>query len=409
MSLRKTIFWLHLASGLLAGAVIGIMSFTGAALAFEKEIVAWSEREARLIAPPASAAVRLPIDELVSRARAVHPDSAPTSVIVRDDPLAAIAVAFGRTSTAYVNPYTGEVRTPEPNGWRTFMTTMVQWHRYLAMSGDQRATGKAITGVSNAAFVVLGLTGLYLWWPRAWTKRLVSRVTRFDFQLRGKARDWNWHNVIGFWCLLPILILALTALPISYQWAGNLINTLNGPEAAGTAPLVVVPPAEGARPLGPQAWVEAAQTAVPAWKQITLNLGSPAGPRGGARGTTTASFDSPATKAPSLVTLSIRAHGTWPRTSTTTLSLDPFTASVLRHEGFADLPTGRQVRAWTRFLHTGEALGPAGQAVAGIACIGGVILVWTGFALSWRRFFGRKERGSVSDKPELSHSETAVR
>jgi uncharacterized iron-regulated membrane protein len=40
-----------------------------------------------------------------------------------------------------------------------------------------------------------------------------------------------------------------------------------------------------------------------------------------------------------------------------------------------------------RFLHTGEALGWPGKLLAALASLGGAFLVWTGFALAWRRFF----------------------
>ena len=50
--LRKVIFWLHLTAGLVAGLVIAIMCFTGAALAFEKDIIAWAERDVRRVTPP---------------------------------------------------------------------------------------------------------------------------------------------------------------------------------------------------------------------------------------------------------------------------------------------------------------------------------------------------------------------
>ena len=33
-----------------------------------------------------------------------------------------------------------------------------------------------------------------------------------------------------------------------------------------------------------------------------------------------------------------------------------------------------------------------GQLAAGLGCLGGVMLVWTGFALAWRRFFGGAPR-----------------
>src|SRR5436190_1171040 len=40
MSLRKSIFWLHLVAGSIAGLVILVMSVTGVVLAFERQIMA---------------------------------------------------------------------------------------------------------------------------------------------------------------------------------------------------------------------------------------------------------------------------------------------------------------------------------------------------------------------------------
>ena len=36
-------------------------------------------------------------------------------------------------------------------------------------------------------------------------------VVTFDFSLRGKARDWNWHNVAGFWSAIPLFFVVITA------------------------------------------------------------------------------------------------------------------------------------------------------------------------------------------------------
>lgn len=72
------------------------------------------------------------------------------------------------------------------------------------------------------------------------------------------------------------------------------------------------------------------------------------------------------------------------------MSLDPFTAQPLRTETYADFNSGRKVRTWLRFLHTGEALGWMGQLVAALASLGAVFLVYTGYALSWRRFVPRR-------------------
>ncbi|MCL4851103.1 MAG: PepSY domain-containing protein, partial [Bryobacteraceae bacterium] len=51
MRFRKVLFWLHLASGCVAGIVILIMSVTGTLLMYEKQMIAWADREYRVAAP----------------------------------------------------------------------------------------------------------------------------------------------------------------------------------------------------------------------------------------------------------------------------------------------------------------------------------------------------------------------
>jgi uncharacterized iron-regulated membrane protein len=63
------------------------------------------------------------------------------------------------------------------------------------------------------------------------------------------------------------------------------------------------------------------------------------------------------------------------------------------------------LRTWLRFIHTGEAGGFVGQTIAGIASAGACVLVWTGLALSWRRFQAwRGRRGAQPAVPRVSQS-----
>lgn len=427
MHFRKVLFWVHLVAGVVAGSVIGIMSFTGAVLAFETEIVSWAERDARRVTPAVGETPRLSLDELLQRVRERDPEAKPTGITVSADPQDAVVFAIGRDSAYYANPYTGEVRQPASTRVHDFMHTMVEWHRWLAMSGESRATGKAITGACNTAFLVLGLTGLYLWWPRNWTWRAVKPSVWFLRGARGKARDWNWHNTIGFWSLPVLIVLTASGMVISYRWAGNLVYRAAGEQppaqqgpGGAAAPAVDVPrPAAGARPSGYEAMLVAAQQQAPAWETIIFRLGNPRGggpgpraaavaptngPGATATAATRASSESGERRGPQAVTAVVRESDRWPRTASTTLSLNPFTGEVLKREGFSDLSTGRQTRLWLRFLHTGQALGWAGQFVAGLACVGGLVLVWTGFALAWRRFFGRRTKATVAAEPAVAFS-----
>lgn len=388
MSLRKIFFWLHLVAGVVAGVVILVMSATGVALAFEKEIIAWAERDVRRVTPPTDAK-RLPLDELLAKVRAAQPEMRPSGVTIYADPTIATLLSIGRTNGFHVNPYSGEVAPQGALSTRAFMLTMIEWHRYLGRHDTQRPLGKAITGACNVAFCFLGLSGLYLWWPRQWTKTALRAISVFNWKLSGKARDWNWHNVIGLWSAPVLIVLTLTAMPISYRWATDVIYKLTRtepPAPAGTpgaVPAVELPPApEGAKPLGYDVLLATVQKEIPQWSQITLRLGGGGGPRGGATN---------APRTPQPVTFAVKQSSGAPRFATAQLTLNPFTAEVLRAEKYSDYNLGRQVRSWTRFLHTGEALGPIGQLVAGLASLGGVVLVYTGFALAIRRFLRRKD------------------
>ena len=50
----------------------------------------------------------------------------------------------------------------------------------------------------------------------------------FRTGISGKARDFNWHNVIGLWCAVPLFFVVAGALVISYPWASNLVYRLAG-------------------------------------------------------------------------------------------------------------------------------------------------------------------------------------
>ena len=403
MKFRTVLFWLHLVPGVVAGVVIGVMSFTGAALAFEKEIIAWAESDLRHVVPPATDAKPLPLDDLLTKLKEAQPEVRYASLTVFADPTLAVLFSAGRTNSSYVSA-SGSPQV------RRFLLAMNDWHRWLGREGEGRAVGKAITGACNAAFLVLAVTGLYLWWPRKWTRAALRAIAVPTVRLNGKARDWNWHNAVGLWSAPVLIVLTVTALPISYRWAGDAVYKLTGnpvPVPAGpggnAGPAVEVPtPAPGTKRLSYAALLVEAQKHSPQWEQITLRMGA-AGQRGGggggggenrqrrsegaeapkpvgenARPADTAMKERSGgeeRRTPQAVTVSIRERVGWPLFATTQLSLDPFTGSVLKTEKFSDYNSGRKARSWMRFLHTGEALGIIGQGVAALACLGGLVLV----------------------------------
>ena len=385
--IRTVFFWLHLTAGLLAGVVVVIMSATGALLAFEKQTVYYADTRAIDLAP-ATGATPLPIDEVLARVRATGLIAEPSAVAFRRDPAAPIALTIGPGSVAYVDPYTGRLLGRGDPGVRAFFRSVTDWHRWLAASGEYRTTGRAVTGASNLAFLFIVLSGAYLWLPRTWAWRAVRQVIWFRRGLPGKARDFNWHNTIGVWSVVPLAIVVASGVVISYPWASNLVYRI-----AGEAPPVPrggdarpgprgegrPARAEGGREQGPagdavpllNAAVATAVRQRPDWQAITLRL--PVSDR-----------------AP--LTFTIDDGGPGQPQFRGTLTVDRATGAATKWEGFEAGTAGRKLRTLLRFAHTGEVAGLPGQLIAGLASLGAVVLGYTGLALSLRRFAAWRAR-----------------
>ena len=72
------------------------------------------------------------------------------------------------------------------------------------------------------------------------------------------------------------------------------------------------------------------------------------------------------------------------------LVFDRDTGELAERAGYPTYSQGRKIRRWLRFAHTGEVFGFVGQTLAGIVTLGTIILVWTGLAMTWRRFINTR-------------------
>ena len=74
------------------------------------------------------------------------------------------------------------------------------------------------------------------------------------------------------------------------------------------------------------------------------------------------------------------------------LLFDRATGELVARGGYPTFSRGFRIRRWLRFAHTGEVYGVIGQTIAGVVSLGVAVMVWTGLAMSWRRFFGPARR-----------------
>jgi uncharacterized iron-regulated membrane protein len=368
--IRKTLFWCHLVLGLSAALPVAAMAVSGLLLAFQPQILAFAEGDAREVAVPAVGAP-LRLDDVVAKA-AGPLASKVASIAVSSDPSTVLELRAGRETTLWADPWTG-ASTGRTGSVHAAMKQIETLHRWL---GD-RGIGGVVTGVSVLFCLVLSVTGLVLWWPRS--LKAMANVVLPKRGLEGRARDWQWHNAVGVLVLPLFLVLSLTGTIMSWKWAEAALYASVGSEP----PRRTAPPKPDGKPLpartnpeaGPparaqessstrtwQAWLDTVVAHAPVgWDRIVLQ--APEGPKGAS------------------ATVLLPGQG---KRQAASIMLTPDGSFRESKPGRSD--AGTRLRDLVRPLHTGELFGLVGQILMALTTLGVLVLVWTGSALSWRRF-----------------------
>lgn len=370
MPLRKVFFWAHLVTGLAVGLVVVVMSATGVVLTYQAQMTEWADHEhwtAPRLADQAAAPSRL-----VEAVEAYAADASVGSLTFYADPLAPVAASIGGGRIVYLDPSDATVRGENDLRLRSFFSAVTGIHRWFGLSGESRSLARGVTGWSNLLFLFLILSGLYLWIPRRRKWQHVRAVLWFRRGASGKARDFNWHHVVGFWTSLPLALVVASATVISFPWASQAVIRLGGDEPVASSP---TPTDEGEPAPFELAHLDAVLdpllARIEGWRTVQMSL-----PETG-----------------SIVPVSISDGWRGQPQKRRSLRIDAADGREIATTTFDDQSRGRRLRSFLRFAHTGEYFGFVGQTVAGLVTLLSLILVWTGFALSWRRLVRPLLRG----------------
>jgi uncharacterized iron-regulated membrane protein len=393
-TVRTVVFWIHLVLGCIAGLIILAMSVTGILLAFERQIDAWADAPA-VLQTQSQPAAQEPLQSVLANL-SNSGQGVPSALVLHNNSKAPIEARFGRERTLYINPWTGEVIGEPSKATRGFFGSVERIHRSLGLS-MRSAVGRGATGAANLAFLFMILSGIYLWLPKLFNLESVRTRLLFRSGLKAKAREWNWHHVVGIWTAFPLVFIVLTGVIMSYPWASNLLFTMTGSQPpssnrggdrpaeqnrAGNRAPAITSPAPQFIPLEQLAQI--AKQQVLNWRSISMEVPQPLSQ------TLSVSID--------------KSVGGQPE-QTSQLVLNRRTGHIDQIKRFSDNSTGRKLRAWARFTHTGEEFGVVGQAIAALASLGAIVLVWTGFSMALRR--ARSAQRIRTAAPSELHS-TAV-
>jgi uncharacterized iron-regulated membrane protein len=211
MTFKKLTGKIHLWLGLSSGLVVLILGITGCILAFELEIRSLTESfrnvkvENRDVLPPS---------ELKTIAEKHLASKKALGIEYPGKDKAAVAAYYDEKEyeLLFMNPYSGEV-LKHKNMNRDFFRIVLDGHYYLWLPEN---IGQPIAASATLVFLVMMISGLILWWP----KNKAAKKQRFTIKwsARWRRKNYDLHNVLGFYMTWVAIFLAITGLVFGFQW-----------------------------------------------------------------------------------------------------------------------------------------------------------------------------------------------
>jgi uncharacterized iron-regulated membrane protein len=212
--LRRALFQVHLWIGVGLGVYIVLMSVTGSALVFRRELTRSLAREPRVAMGPGA---RMSEDGLKQAVARAYPGYEVRRVSFRRnaDQAAEVWLEHGANKLQRLfNPYTGADLGDSIRRSFRFVLWLVDLHDNLL----QGKTGRALNAAGGILAMMLVLSGAVIWWPgsEAWRRSL-----SFRWKSNPKGFNWTLHSALGFWTFALSLMWALSGVYLSVPGAFN--------------------------------------------------------------------------------------------------------------------------------------------------------------------------------------------
>ncbi|MBV7440798.1 PepSY domain-containing protein [Weeksellaceae bacterium TAE3-ERU29] len=229
-SIEKLISWLHLWLGLIAGIIIFFVAITGTIFVFCDDIIDLVAGEAKYVSVPVDSEPLSP-DELLAVFKEQEPERKAFYFDFYKAPDRSFRVAstkkkneedVGVLSYTYMNPYNGEILKTS-NSYQ-FFYIVAHLHSELLM----HKTSKTIVGIATIIFLIQLISGLILWIPRKWNKTLCKNAFTIKKGTNWRRKNYDFHNVLGFYSLLFALLITITGLIMAYKTLENFTQKTFG-------------------------------------------------------------------------------------------------------------------------------------------------------------------------------------
>ena len=303
-----------------------------------------------------------------------------------------------RGETVYVDPYTGAIVGEGATPVDEFFGSVMRLHRFLWLPTE---IGRPIVGVATRIYVVISLTGLLLWLPRsaaAWRRKSTWK-TALNVRVRrgGWPLVFDLHNALGFYTLLPALILALTGLCWSFGWYRDAVGAVLGEapfKAKREQPEALTPPDGSPRPATLEELIARHNELDPGAGDVTISI-----PQDESTATTIQKG-----RVDGFFALAVKNKTQWDRLDASVVSVERYGKTV-EVERFADKPFGAKIASSIRALHLGEITGLSSKIFFFVVCLIATSFPATGVALWANKLRARnKKRQAQTDGDAASKS-----
>jgi len=369
--MKKLIGKLHLYLGLSSGLIVFVISITGCILAFEQEIKSFTQPY--MFTEPSTGAKVLPPSVLQASAEKALPGKKANGILY-EVPTKNAQVGFYNADpeyyyVVYVNPYTAKV-VKIWNEDEDFFHFILHGHYYLWLPAN---IGQPVAASATLIFLVMLISGLVLWWPK--NKSAAKQRYSIKWNAAWRRKNYDLHNVFGFYVMSIGVIFAITGLVWGFQWFSQSLYTATGgtgsdqyynPLSDTTAVTADFEPITAVD----YAW-QTLQQEYPQHQGINISI--------------------PHRKSESIYSYVNFRQGTYYKVDYN--YFDQHTLKKIKAEGpytgkYSEANFGKKLRRMNYDIHTGAILGLPGKILAFFASLICATLPVTGFVIWW----GRKKK-----------------
>jgi uncharacterized iron-regulated membrane protein len=271
MTIRRTLFTIHMWVGLILGVLLAALGLSGSLLVYDDAIADFLNPAPHTVTQGPT----LPLDRIAAAARVAAKAQGlvrgSLQIMLPQAPGEAISVRVGQISPMgdmrkpnaprpaglqiFIDPASGVILASRKALLPPILTFAHQLHGNFLMGRDGRTL---VVGPLGAAMLILGVSGLVLWWPK-------RGQWKFAFFVRRTARGLRFHRELhaatGIWIFVVFMMVSFSGVVLAW------------PRAFGAPPrdAVTVEPLDGAT-IGPDRAIAVARAAVPGIKVQSIML-----------------------------------------------------------------------------------------------------------------------------------------